>query len=300
MKPLAPLALNIMRAVLLFCLCAFSWPVSAQERVALIIGVSEYAPEVRANALGGVKHDMDSAQKMALAMGVTPDRMVFLRDAQATKAAIMAQLRDMGQKIPQGGRALVYFSGHGTRYMDREAGGCVEGLLTYDGQTITHNEFAKATQALSQKADKVIAMMDACHSGGVAAQAQRTRNVLGSDRLSAKFHLKADTGSDQCATPSNMRTRGLLGEVTRLGAIQENFVQITSSLPDEVSFDEAGKGGLATQGLRDCLLGQAQDLDGSGAISLDEIRMCAQNFVDRRQFCGHAYTYVHIFILINL
>ena len=227
----------------------------AQDRVALIIGVSEYAPEVRANSLGGVKYDMDSAQKIAAAMGVTADKIIFLRDAQATKPAIMQRLEQLGQNTPDGGRALVYFSGHGTRYFDREAGGCVEGLLTYEGETITHNEFAVATRKLSQRADKVIALMDACHSGGVVEQVQRTRSVLGGDRLSAKFHLKSGLSEDQCSTPSNMKTRGLLGEMTRLGALQENFVQITSSLPDEVSFDEAGKGGLATQGLRDCLLG---------------------------------------------
>jgi hypothetical protein len=64
--------------------------------------------------------------------------------------------------------------------------------------------------------------------------------------------------------------------------LQENVVQITSSRPDEVSFDEPGKGGLATQGLRDCLLGQAQDTDGSGAVNLAEIQQCAQNFVDNK------------------
>jgi hypothetical protein len=64
--------------------------------------------------------------------------------------------------------------------------------------------------------------------------------------------------------------------------LQENVVHITSSRPDEVSFDEPGKGGLATQGLRDCLLGQAQDTDGSGAVNLTEIQQCAQNFVDSK------------------
>jgi hypothetical protein len=85
-----------------------------------------------------------------------------------------------------------------------------------------------------------------------------------------------------CSQPTNMRTRAFINEATRLGALQENVVQITSSRPDEVSFDEPGKGGLATQGLRDCLLGQAQDTDGSGAVNLAEIQKCAQNFVDNK------------------
>jgi hypothetical protein len=252
-----------------------------QSRQALIIGISQYSDVVQAAPLAGVRHDVDSAQKIAAAMGIQANQIVFMRDQQATKSAILAELKRLGESSTDGARALVYFSGHGTRYFDESAGGCIEGLLTYDGQTVTHREFAQATQALSQKADKVMAVMDACHSGGIASSAQRTRS-LSSERLAPKFHLRAGGSSDQCAMPSNMRTRGLLGEVTRLGGVQENFVQITSSLPDEVSFDEAGKGGLATQGLRDCLLGQAKDLDASGAVSLDEIRQCAQDFVDRR------------------
>ena len=253
----------------------------AQSRQALIIGISQYSDVVQAAPLAGVRHDMESAGKIAAAMGIGTEQVIYLRDQQATKAAILNAIQQLGDRSTEGTRALVYFSGHGTRYFDESAGGCIEGLLTYDGQTVTHREFAQATQALSKKADKVITVMDACHSGGIGNSPQRTRS-LSSERLSPKFHLRAGGTADQCATPSNMRTRGLLGEVTRLGGLQENFVQITSSLPDEVSFDEAGKGGLATQGLRDCLLGQAQDLDGSGAVSLEEIRQCAQSFVDRR------------------
>jgi hypothetical protein len=74
----------------------------------------------------------------------------------------------------------------------------------------------------------------------------------------------------------------LLPEVTKLGALKENFVQISSSRPDEVSFDEPGKGGLATQGIRDCLLGQAKDTNQSGAVTLEEVQQCAQRFVDGR------------------
>jgi hypothetical protein len=79
-----------------------------------------------------------------------------------------------------------------------------------------------------------------------------------------------------------MVSRSLFGEATRLNALAENFVQITSSRPDEVSFDEPGKGGLATQGIRDCLLGKAKDLDGSGAVSMTEIQICAQNTIDAK------------------
>lgn len=74
----------------------------------------------------------------------------------------------------------------------------------------------------------------------------------------------------------------MLGESTRLGTLAENFVQITSALPTEVSFDDAEKGGLATQAIRDCLLGKATDLDDSGAVSMGEVQQCAQRIVNQK------------------
>ena len=256
----------------------------SQPRQALLIGLSQYLPSVGAPPLTGVPYDMSSAERIAQGMGIEASQIVSLRDAQATKAGILAALERLNAQAPEGARALVYFSGHGTRYFDQSAQGCVEGLLTYDGQTITHREFAQALQGLNQRADKVITFFDACHSGGVsgiAGGANRTRSVT-ANLLQPKFFLKSDAQSSACSVPTNMRTRGLLGESTRLGAIQENLVQITSSRPDEVSFDEPGKGGLATQGIRDCLLGQAKDLNGSGSVTMDEVQTCAQAFVDQR------------------
>jgi hypothetical protein len=74
----------------------------------------------------------------------------------------------------------------------------------------------------------------------------------------------------------NAPTRNLLGEITRLGAAQENFVQIAAANYDEVSWDNQRLGGLATHSVAQCLLGDAADLNQSGAVSLDEVRVCAQ------------------------
>jgi hypothetical protein len=44
-------------------------------------------------------------------------------------------------------------------------------------------------------------------------------------------------------------------------------------------YEPALKGGLAAQGVRDCLLSKATDRNGSGAVSVDEIQQCAQKIV---------------------
>lgn len=268
------LQIALIAPILLFAQAVAAQPSS--NRSALIIGVGEYGYS-GATPLHGVKHDMLSAAKIASAMGIPDSNVKYLRNSQATKANILDALKQLGDSSGEGSRTFVYFSGHGTR---QQAGNeCVEGLLTYEGSTITNQEFAGATQKIAKSSDKFITLVDACHSEGVVPP--KTRALL-QDRLTPKFHMKSGTSSDACSVISNYKTRSLLPEVTKLGALKENFVQVSSSRPDEVSFDEPDKGGLATQGIRDCLLGQARDTNQSGAVTLDEVQQCAQRFVDGR------------------
>ena len=244
----------------------------------MIIGVGEYG-YAGANALDGVQYDMVSAAKIAKAMGIPETNIKYIRNSEATKPNILKALKTLGDSTSEGSRAFVYFSGHGTRQQVGEA--CIEGLLTYEGGTITNSEFASATQSLTKSADKVVTMIDACHSEGVVPPKGKTRSI-GLESFTPKFFMKSGRISNACSTIANYRTRGLLPEVTRLGGLQENFVQITSSRPDEVSFDQPGLGGLATQGIRDCMLGKAKDLDGSGAVSIGEIQQCAQESINEK------------------
>jgi hypothetical protein len=71
-----------------------------------------------------------------------------------------------------------------------------------------------------------------------------------------------------------------LPAIQRLGVPQENFVQISAANYNEVSWDNEQYGGLATHSLGQCLLGEARDLNNSGAITLEEVRQCAQSKLD--------------------
>ena len=249
---------------------------ATSNRTALIIGVGEYG-YTGPSSLLGVKHDMASASKIAAAMDIPSANIFYLKDAEATKANILSALKKLGEKTGEGSRAFVYFSGHGTR--QQIGSDCVEGLLTYEGGTISHQEFATATKKLATSADKFVTLIDACHSEGVVPPQALSRRLL-QNQLTPKFFSKSDRPANACEVVSNMKTRSLLNEVTRIGGLQENFVQITSSRPDEVSLDQPDKGGLATQAMRDCLLGKAKDLNSSGAVSMDEIQQCAQSQIN--------------------
>ncbi len=250
---------------------------------ALIIGVSIYRDE-EIPPLFGVPNDLDSAKEIAVAMGIPAGNVTELFNEQATKDRIIAELGKLAARASEGGRILVYFSGHGTRWRDPNAGGCVEGLLTWDRKVIVNREFAQYAKPLGGKADKLIIMFDACHSGGIAGLRGNTRS-LGSENggLRPKFFMKADETGTACNRPSNVRTRSLLGRnADGVDALPENVVHITSARSDEVSFDEPSRGGLATQAMKSCLLGNAKDLDGSGAVTLAEVEQCAQEFISTK------------------
>jgi len=272
------------RFLTFYFLTALVWPeqsIAAESddfRHALIIGVAVYRDE-EVPPLFGVPNDMDSAREIATAMGIPAANITELFNEQATKNNIIAELRKLSQRKTDGGRILIYFSGHGTRWREASSGGCVEGLLTWDRQVIVNREFAQFARPLGLKADKLIIMFDACHSGGVAGVARNTRS-LGGNALSPKFFMRADATGAACSKPSNVRTRSLIGPAQDgIEPLPENVVHIMSARPDEVSFDEPSRGGLATQAVKRCLLGGATDTDGSGGVSLAEVENCSQGFI---------------------
>jgi hypothetical protein len=256
-------------------------PAERNTRHALIIGIGQYTdPEVP--ALKGVVHDMDSARRMARAMAVPDANMRVVRDGEATAARIRQEITALQQRMAEGDRLFVYFSGHGTRWYDAATrqDGCTEGLLAADGQVLTNVELGERLAPITRKAEKVLVFYDACFSGGVAGAPFRTRSLtLGASQVTPKFTRVG--APEACARPSNFRTRSLDAQLGASRALPQNVVHIAASRPDEVSFDNSATGGFATTAWRDCLLGQARDRDGSGAITVDEITECAQAKVNK-------------------
>ena len=247
---------------------------------ALLIGVQIYR-DADVPPLYGVSADMDNARSIATAMGIPESNITELFNQQATKENIAHELQRLAADVGDSSRVLVYFSGHGTRWRAKGQQSCVEGLLTWDRHVLVNREFAELIRPVSQRADRLIVMFDACHSGGVAKLVRGTQRAH--DELRPKFFPAEAIPDNQCGTASNVLTRGLLGAYSDgEPPLPENVIHIASARPDEVSFDEASKGGLATQAITRCLLGEAKDLDGSGAVTLAEVATCAQEFIGRR------------------
>ena len=252
------------------------------SRHALIIGVGEYKVS-GVMPLKGVPNDMQSAKQMALAMSIPEDNITYLRDQEATGDQIRKAIQDLNARVRPGDRVFVYYSGHGTRWVDPKGNPdhCTEGLLSTDGQAITNAEVGELLAPIANKTDKLMVFYDACHSGGIANQPLRTRSLgAGASQLTPKF--VGALSSEACAKPTNMKTRALSTELGAKGILPENIVSIAAARPDEVSFDDARSGGLATVAWRDCMLGKAKDLDQSGSISVAEITRCAQDSLTQK------------------
>lgn len=252
------------------------------SRHALIIGVGEYKVS-GVMSLKGVPNDIQSAKQMAMAMAIPEDNITFLRDHQATADHIRQAIQDLNARVRPGDRVFVYYSGHGTRWVDPRGNPdhCTEGLLSTDGQAITNTEVGELLSPIANKTDKLMVFYDACHSGGIASQPLRTRSLGASaGQLTPKF--VGSLSSEACAKPTNMKTRALSAELGAKGILPENIVSIAAARPDEVSFDDAKSGGLATVAWRDCMMGKAKDLDQSGSVSVGEITRCAQDSLNQK------------------
>jgi hypothetical protein len=270
------------------------------NRHALIIGIGRYA-DPATPSLPGTRLDKESATQMAQAMQVPPNNIRYLQDEQATGANIRQALQDLTDRVQDGDRVFIHYSGHGTRYNDPAAGGCVEALLAYEGGSsslITNREMADLLKTITNRTDKLFVMYDACHSGGVVQAASSVRTRGFSNRNDeGLLRPKFANISEECGRPVNVKTRNLLVEAKAKGALPQDIIHVSASQSNEISFDDELKGGLATQYMRDCMLREAKDLDNSGAISMDEIRQCAQAKIDRRM--GNDANYKPHHLMLN-
>ena len=251
------------------------------SRHALIIGIGEYSSG-GIMPLKGVKHDMQSAKSIAQTMSIPDETISYLRDEQATAQQIRQAVQDLNARVRPGDRVFVYYSGHGTRWVDPvEPEHCTEGLLSTDGKAISNIEISDLLAPIASKTDKLLVFYDACHSGGIVNQPMRTRSLnFAGAMITPKF--VGNMSPEACAKPTNMRTRSLSNELSKKGVLPDNIVSIAASRPDEVSFDDARSGGLATVAWRDCMLGKAKDSDGNGMLNVEEITSCAQNSLDQK------------------
>jgi hypothetical protein len=265
-----------MRILVLLWAAALALPAAA-ENYALIMTISAYQAGVP--PLHGVAHDGESARSIARKMGVKDANMRHYKDGELTLPGMQRAFDELQERIADGDQVFIYFSGHGGRQLVRVPGErCAESLITVDGMGFLDVELESRLKQLASKAQKLVVLLDACHSGGVTQRSMGEAAGGAKPAFSAKFFARS--GPDACERPINVLTRSLGAASRSAGSGAGNYVYIAAARDNEVSLDMPGKGGVATQAWRDCINGAAADRDGSGGLSAAEIQACAQDRIN--------------------
>jgi len=283
--------LRVQLAGALLAFVFFLAPISVHaDTHALIMTIGEYQGGVP--PLRGVRHDAANARKIALRMGVREENIIQMSNRQLTLEGLRSAFDRLQARVQQNDRVFIYYSGHGGRQnVPGEGGRCAESLISVDGRHFMDTELDGRLKALGRVAEKVIVMVDACHSGGVTTR--------GLKRTNAQFVPKYYAGNDSCQTVINRLTRSLRVAAKSTGSGGGNYVYIAAAQANEISLDEPKRGGLATQAWLACMNGLARDTDGSGGITADEIRQCAQKQINRRLEGAQGFLPHHIVITGN-
>lgn len=240
---------------------------------ALIMTIGDYRGDIP--KLTGVPYDTATATEIAKRLGVPEANIRKYRDGELTIDGMRRALEELESRLDGNSQVFIYYSGHGGRQLVQEENGserCAESLITVDGTPLIDTELEARLKRISQNAQKTIMFIDACHSGGV------TTRAAGPKAYTPKSYIAPGTS---CTKPTNVLTRNIQ-LVKAPGSGGGNFVHIAAARDSEISLDQPGRGGVASQAWLACLSGAARDTDGSGGLSADEIKACAQSRIDEQ------------------
>ena len=244
---------------------------------AMIMAIGAYQKGI--TPLQGVQYDVETATQIAKKMGVMDSNIRVYRDEQLTLPGIKKAFDELEARVQPDDQVFIYYSGHGGRQKvnDPETGErCSAAFITVDGEGFADMEVKIKLKHLAEKAQKLIVMIDSCHSGGIA-----TRSLAEpSQEFAPKFWGKG--GNDACAKPVNIVTRSINADLKKPGSGANNYTYIAAARDNEISLDQPGKSGVASQAWLECMNGAAVDSDGSGSLSAEEIRACAQEKIDTK------------------
>jgi len=272
----------------------FSRPASTRVH-ALILTIGAYRNGIP--PLGGVAHDAETARAIARRMGVPEANIHALRDEALTLDGMRRAFERFDAAVADNDEVFIYYSGHGGRQRVTDTRGaerCAESLITVDGQGFLDSELESRLKQLSTRAKKMVVFLDACHSGGVSTRAAGLQPAF-----TPKYWQGKDAGGDACAKPVNVLTRDIVVSSARPGNGGANFAYIAAARDNEISLDQPGRGGVASQSWLACMEGAAQDSDGSGGLSAEEIRRCAQQEIDSKLHNVRGFLPHHVSITGN-
>ena len=225
--------IGFVRAVILpaAILCVASAPRQAPPAVwAVLVGINDYIEYVDepGGDLRGAERDARSIRQVLVERWkVPPENIHMLLNRDATREAIRKSFQEwLGQRVKPGDLAIFYFSGHGSKIMDKdgdEADGVDETICPADvskvhtGNDIRDDELRGWIGELPSK--DVVVILDSCHSGTATRVAgyTRARSLAGRPALATTAILTPDQPS---VGESITDTTGLVIEIAGAAANQ--------------------------------------------------------------------------------
>ena len=260
-------------------------PVRAENH-ALILWIGEYADE-RAN-LQGIDRDAAQARTIAAAMGVPPHNIVEISNRGLSLQGMSAAINGLTNRIKDGDNVFMYYSGHGAQKTALAGANkkCSEGIVAHDLQLYYDQAIESDLARLAAKARQVVMLNDSCFSGGAAEKSvPGTARSASSSKspmpkvlpVSVKAPAAGEGVEQECGTPVN---KGLLQKnLAVVAAHGAQLLYVAAAQENELAW-ATSEGSLATQAWAWCLSATRTDSDRSGSISGEELRQCAQAFLD--------------------
>jgi hypothetical protein len=219
----------------------------AQKKIALIVAVGKYDPNQRdwknLNAHRDLIYIREALQKNGFAL----NNIDTLRDAQATKAAMVKALDALAKKASKGDIVYFHFSGHGQQIQDSKTDGILDEADGYDEALIPYDAKGKWDQ-VDYKGEKhfrddlladkllairknvgeqgsVVVLIDACHSG----TATRSAGIVRGDPVPLQqYNYKPNVVIDLSKNPE-------VGLLENMGTDMGSLVVFSGSSPNQVN-----------------------------------------------------------------
>jgi len=231
---------------------------------ALVIAVEAVAPNDRPpRRWPGVADDLASARLIAGRLGVAQEAPGDRLEPGDTLADVLAAMDALNDRVQAGDQLLVYFSGPGTQVA--EDGACVNAWTFRDGTTLSAAALVRRLKPALSRVDKVLFVSDAAYAASGAKDTDAR---------------KAVASTSPCAQGASGLP--IVATAMEAGISAQNLVAMQSAPGVDQGIDVARAGGVFTQALTDCVLGDAVDSDRSTSLSIGELAAC----VDRRGRVG--------------
>ncbi|MFN7695325.1 MAG: caspase family protein [Burkholderiales bacterium] len=291
----------------------------ATERHALLIGVGQYkgpppgATWQAVTPLEGPPHDIVAMRNVLVERWrFKPESVRTLVNEQATRSAILAALRALKTRSKPGDEVLIYFSGHGTSWLDdnsaslnlaSDSGAWAPYDFTLD-PALTEAQRGAALlrgdldlkpifRELDDGGRLLWVISDSCFSGSLSRSVAAAGSGFQLPQRLIALPLRRDhaelvarlerAAASQVRNWPYRQAAFLLASAAAEPAIDINS-QVLSVLP---TVDGKPHGAMTDALLRVLLAKLPADFDGNGLLSLHEVQVAVSDFMSQKPY-GHA------------